>query len=96
MKNYCGFEKAKIARPPKWALFNASCQVHDEAYTVGGNKDDRLKADLGFFWRMLEDVNKLENYKLKKKAVKYAIIYYICVRMFGWLSFNYGKETHNK
>lgn len=89
MKNYCGFEKAKIMKPPKWALYNASCQIHDENYTLGGTKEDRLKADLGFFWRMLEDANRIEDVKLKKSAVRLAIIYYICVRMFGFLSFNY-------
>ena len=88
MENYCGFEKAKLTRPPYWALFNASCKIHDENYTVGGTKEDRLKADLGFFWRMLEDINRLDNYKSKKRAVRYAIAYYICVRTFGWLSFS--------
>jgi hypothetical protein len=88
MKNYCGFEKAKLTRPPYWALFNASCKIHDDNYTDGGAKEDRLKADLGFFWRMLEDINKLEDYKSKKRATRYAIIYYICVRCFGRFSFN--------
>ena len=86
--NYCGFGKSYFIRPPYWALLNASCLKHDSAYSMGGTKEDRIKADIGFLWRMLEDINKLEDYNRKRKAVRIAILYYILVRMFGWISFN--------
>ena len=84
--NYCGFGKSLIFKPPYWAFQNASCKIHDESYDKGGTKEDRLKADVGFLWRMIQDANLLE--KDKKKAVYSAILYFILVRMFGWMTFN--------
>lgn len=80
--NKCGFKIIQaIVKPPYRAFFNASCQIHDDNYTIGGTEADRLKADLGFLWRMLEDCNKIEDYNKKKKAVRHAILYYILVRV---------------
>lgn len=87
--NYCGFGKSVWFRPPMWALFNASCFVHDNNYKAGGLKEERLNADLGFLWRMLQDINSLDCYKGKKNAARTAIIYYILVRCFGWISFKF-------
>lgn len=89
MKNYCGFGHSQIIKPPYWALFTADCEIHDSNYTLGGAKEDRLNADLGFFWRILSDVNKVGDYKKKKRAIYIAILYFLCVRLFGWASFNY-------
>lgn len=87
--NYCGYGKSYFIKPPEWALFNASCKIHDDNYEQGGNRFDRLTADVGFFWRMVSDCNKQETLKLKRKAVYIAVLYFILVRMFGWASFNY-------
>ena len=88
-KNYVGFDwTQKWFHPPFWWLVNASAYIHDNNYTIGGTKADRLNADTGFFWRMLSDINKIEDYKKKKKAIYTAIIYFLCVRLFGWISFN--------
>lgn len=73
--------------PPFWWLYTASAEQHDRAYEIGGTREDRLKADLGFFWRILEDANQIENMRLKVKAVYTAIAYFILVRMFGWIAF---------
>lgn len=88
MKNYVGFDWIQdIIHPPFWWLYTASAKIHDENYAKGGTSKDRLRADLGFFYRILDDANKIEDIKQKKKAVFIAILYYILVRMFGWIAF---------
>ena len=91
MKNYCGYGHSQIVKPPYWALFTADCKIHDDNYENGGDKNDKLKADLGFFWRMLSDINKVENYNKKRKAIYIAILYFILVRFFGGISFKWKK-----
>lgn len=87
-KNQMGFSwMENIFHPPFWWLFNASAEIHDINYQEGGTKEDRLNADTGFFWRMVQDANQLQ-YKQKKKAMRYAVVYYILVRCFGWIAFN--------
>lgn len=74
-------------RPPLWFLFNASAKIHDENYENGGTRLDRMTADIGFLWRMCQDANRLENLKEKRKAIYTAILYFILVRLFGWITF---------
>ena len=90
--NYCGFGKSMIIRPPFWSFQNASCKVHDDNYKTGGTSFDRLTADTGFLWRMCQDANQQPTKTLKRKAVYSAVLYFILVRLFGWLSFNYKKK----
>jgi len=87
--NYCGFGKSLIFKPPFWSFQNASCKEHDDNYTKGGNVADRLRADVGFLWRMCEDANEQPKTSLKKKAVYSAILYFLLVRAFGWISFKW-------
>lgn len=87
--NYCGFGKSLFWRAPYWALHNASCEIHDKNYTIGGNKEDRLMADVGFLKHMMIDISDQSDYKSKKKAAFSACIYYLLVRVFGRFSFNY-------
>ena len=87
--NYCGFGKSMFIKPPFWSFQNASCKIHDDNYKAGGNIMDRMTADTGFLWRMLEDANEQKELLNKKKAVYSAIIYFILVRLFGWISFKY-------
>lgn len=89
MRNYVGFKLLQdYIHPPFWWLYTASAKIHDENYQTGGTRTDRLKADLGFFWRILEDANQIKDTWQKRKAVYTAILYFILVRMFGWISFN--------
>lgn len=89
MKNYVGFSFMQdIIHPPFWWIYNASAEIHDQAYKEGGTREDRLKADLGFFWRVLHDANQIDDTWVKIKAVYTAIAYFILVRMFGWIAFN--------
>jgi len=89
MKNYCGFKKGLLIRPPFWSFQNASCKVHDDNYEIGGEISDRLTADIGFLWRMCEDANEQPTVLKKKLAVYSAILYFLAVRSFGWISFNW-------
>lgn len=90
MKNYLGFDwMQNWIHPPFYWLYNASAKIHDENYTKGGTAEDRLKADIGFFWRMVEDTKRIENWKERKRAVRLAILYYKLVRAFGWIGFKY-------
>ena len=95
MKNYCGYGHSQILKPPYWALFTADCKIYDENYTKGGTKEDKLNADLGFFWRILHDVNQVSDYRKKKRAIYTAIFYFLCVRLFGWVTFNYKHEQRS-
>lgn len=76
-------------RPPFWSFHTASCLIHDQNYEAGGNKMDRMTADTGFLWRMLSDANKQESLQKKKLAVYTAIVYFLAVRLFGWISFKW-------
>ena len=90
--NYCGYGKSVLIKPPHWALFNASCKIHDDNYKAGTTKEEKLEADLGFLWRMLQDINQQTDYKKKRTAARTAIIYYALVRVFGILSFNWRRK----
>jgi hypothetical protein len=83
--NYCGFGKRNWGLPFDYQI-TASCKTHDENYEQGGTKDQRLQADLGFLWRNLSDINKIQDYNKKRFYVVMAIIYYLLVRSFGWIS----------
>lgn len=58
------------------------CAAHDIAYAVGGNEFDRYDADVDFYYCI----------RAKNRPIV-AVIYYIGVRTFGWLFFNYGGST---
>ena len=90
--NYCGFGKSVFIRPPFWALQSASCKIHDDNYKKGGTEEDRLTADVGFLKYMLKDISSMVCYKHKRKAVLWAVIYYLLVRAFGWITFNTKKN----
>lgn len=93
MKNRCGWKWIPI-KPPYWWLHNASCEIHDENYLNGGTREDRLSADVGFLWRMIQDANEL-SYNTKRVAVLWACIYYFFVRCFGWISFSLIPKLKN-
>jgi len=57
----------------------ASCQIHDMVYWQGGTEEDRKKADLGFFTRIIADIEKYKGGTLKYTI--YALIFYYAVRI---------------
>lgn len=93
IENYVGLKLLqKHFKPIFWFIFSASAKQHDEDYERGGDKMDKLTTDVGFFWRMLSDANKQETFSRKRLAVYIAIIYFLFVRVFGWIGFNYKKH----
>jgi len=88
-KNYCGWKG--FIPPPKYKFYNASCKIHDENYEIGGNAEDRLRADVGFLKHMLIDINDFKKND-KRTATLWACLYYIGVRSLGWISFNWHKK----
>lgn len=82
----------KFLKPPHNNFFNIPCETHDKYYDIGGNFIDRKIADLILYRDMIKLVKK---YFYKRKPLSklwYLIlcrVYYIGVRLGGWLSFNY-------
>ena len=82
----------KWFRPPHYKFFKEECNRHDLAYDIGGNRIDRKIADLILYRDMIKLV---KEYFYKRKPLSklwYLIlckVYYIGVRLGGWLSFNY-------
>lgn len=82
---------------PKWLkkllfgwFFEASCKRHDFAYSRGGDEADRHEADYGFMRAMLDDVARLPWY-LQLPAYIEAWCFFVIVRVFGSLAFDYGE-----
>jgi hypothetical protein len=93
-KNYVGPRwLQKYFHPPMWYFVNASAKIHDENYRKGGTSYNRLMADLGFFRRMIQDISLIDIKQLRAKAYWYACLYYMLVRSFGWICFNYHERT---
>ena len=92
--NGCGACKGlfKFLKPPHPKFFKEQCNIHDEHYNIGGNRIDRKISDLILYRDMIKLVKK---YFYKRKPLSklwYLIlcrVYYIGVRLGGWLSFNY-------
>lgn len=86
-EQYCG-PQAFWLKPPRVTFFEASCYLHDKGYEEGGNELRRLICDTFFYIHMLNDINK---YCLKNKYfyISWATLYYILVRLWGWVIFKY-------
>lgn len=68
----------------------ASADIHDWNYYIWGYEEDRVKADFGFYKRIVEDVYSDEN----KRNLYYAsltYIYFVAVRFLGSGRYNYSK-----
>lgn len=81
---------------PRWIksilfdwFFEASCNKHDVGYILGGNEMRRLYCDWRFLQAMTRDVKRL-NPVLMPFAMLEALVFFLLVRLFGWMSFNYG------
>ena len=64
--------------------FDVAACAHDRAYDVGGDDNDRKKADKAFFNDMLPICT--DGWQLL-----WAAFYYCMVRAFGWMFFRYIK-----
>ena len=88
MKNYCGFkwfpEKLNEILSRK---FNMQCKLHDDMYK---KQAGRAMADYAFLVQMLI----VSETKIHKFT---AYVFYMSVRLFGWISYNkVKKETKER
>lgn len=65
----------------------ANADWHDLNYNKGWTEEDRIKADNGFFIRLIQD--SLKTWWLKGYYIGLSIIFYLAVRQFGNKYFNY-------
>lgn len=83
--NGCGVELFSY-HTPYHKLFNECCCCHDACYDLGGNGKDRFKYDRKFLQLMIPKCQSTWH-------VIIAMLYYLLVRLFGWLFFNYKDEN---
>lgn len=69
-------------------FFEASCRRHDQGYARGGSEVDRLYFDTKFLMAMLRDTREGHKAFMLFKLIL-AFLYFIAVRLGGWISFNY-------
>ena len=76
-------------RPPFFGMFQEYCELHDAMYNEGGGKKERFRADK----RLLAD---MVGRSTCTWLMVWCFAYYIAVRSFGWLFFNYNKGKEEK
>lgn len=84
----------KFFKPPHKKFFVEECNKHDEAYNIGGSKEQRKQADRDLYFSMID--KSINYYKSRKTIslwwfVTLSLMYYGAVRVFGSKSFNYKK-----
>lgn len=79
--NGCGVFGIK---PPFFDKFQACCELHDAMYDLGGDGKARFKADKRLLVDMVER-------STGSWLMVWCFVYYLSVRSFGWLFFNYKE-----
>lgn len=97
-EKYCGACDGWLSfiKPPHHKFFNAECMVHDTMYDIGGNRQDRLNADVLLFNQMVRKaVGYFENRSVSSLwwFISLAYLYYLAVRVFGKSRFNYKIKS---
>ena len=77
--NGCGVFGVK---PPFFDKFQACCELHDAMYDLGGDGKARFRADKRLLMDMVEK-------STGSWLMLWCFVYYLSVRMFGWLFFYY-------
>ncbi len=72
-------------------FFEAQCNKHDAGYEEGGDEVRRFECDWQFGQAMKRDIKRLVWY-LRPVAILVSILFYVMVRSFGWLQFNYTER----
>lgn len=83
-KNACGWRW--MPNPPYSHLYKNECAAHDKAYEAGGSEQDRMDADMDFHLGMIERMKRLPLHS-QRIGFTWACIYYLAVRLFGWITF---------
>ena len=79
--NGCGIKLFGF-HTPYHKLFENACIIHDLGYDDGGNESRRFFVDKFFFAGMISEAN-------TGFSCFVATVYFLSVRFFGWLFFNY-------
>ena len=95
--NGCGSNSARFDYVPDTifglSIFEA-CRRHDFAYKIGGNEDDRRKADEEFLYNLLTVINNYSKWYYPHWLARHrAMTYYDAVVRCGAGSFNYTEEV---
>ena len=77
----------KVMKRLRIAFFYADCNIHDFSYWKWGSDEDRKKADIGFFKKIIEDIDLYDSDTIKYTF--YALVFYYAVRIGGKSYFNY-------
>ena len=91
MSNGCGCENGlfKFIKPPYARLFHLPCCLHDDEYDIGGDSNARRIADRNLFTRCVKTIHRNENNPWRMMWLFHiAMMYYVCVRAFGFMYFN--------
>jgi len=94
MSNGCGCEKGllRFVKPPLAKYFYAACCMHDDDYDRGGKACQRKQADKRLFFNMLHIIRQRETSPvITSLYVNVALLYYVCVRLFGRFYFRYDE-----
>lgn len=94
MSNGCGCERGLLRhiKPPYANMFHLPCCVHDDAYDIGGDAAARRSADRDLFRRCITVIQRNERNPWRMMWLfNIAMLYYICVRVFGFMYFNKHK-----
>lgn len=95
MSKGCGCQTGilKYFKPPYAKMFHIPCCIHDDDYDIGGGKSERKEADRNLFLRMVKvSIRRTSNPWAVCWYVSVALMYYMGVRLFGHLFFNFTKE----
>lgn len=69
-------------------FWQADCNIHDFTYWQGGDEARRKECDMGFFKRIIEDIENAVGISVIKYTLL-ALIFYYAVRIGGKDYFNY-------
>ena len=73
-------------------MFHLPCCVHDDAYDIGGDAAARRSADRDLFRSCITVIQRNERNPWRMMWLfNIAMLYYICVRVFGFMYFNKHK-----
>lgn len=75
--------------------FRESCNAHDRAYNEGGAWADKRAADKALLAGCLASVQ-YAGPGLRLLGGCWALFYYFCVSLFGWVSFRRSKPTSSE
>lgn len=95
MTNGCGCQSGvlRFIKPPYAKMFHLPCCVHDDAYSIGGDAHARRNADRELFRRCITVIHRNEQSPWRMMwLIHIAMLYYVCVRTFGFMYFNFTKS----